>query len=313
MKKIYTYEYCENFVKDFTTLEEITNINKSIVTVIRRNGWNELLSHLKRKKHKKYTINECIEKVSKYEYLNDFVNENLSMYTVIRNNKWNNILEKLKKTGSKYKRCIYAYEFVINEKKYSYIGLTFNLKMRDLQHRKDKKSVVYIFSKNNNISIPSPKQLTDYVIKEEASKLETEYVKIYKENGWIILNIAKTGTLGGNPYGNVYTKENCIEIAKKYNTIKSFADSNSRAYQIIRKNNWQEEVFSHMKKRDFTDTSFNKQVGQYSIDGDLIKIYKSIGEASRSLNIRREHISHCCNQKRKTCGGYIWKFVKSII
>ena len=39
MKKIYTYEYCEKFVKDFTTLEELMNVNKSIVTVIRQNGW----------------------------------------------------------------------------------------------------------------------------------------------------------------------------------------------------------------------------------------------------------------------------------
>ena len=47
-----------------------------------------------------------------------------------------------------------------------------------------------------------------------------------------------------------------------------------------------------------------KAVSQCSLDGKVIKIYISISEAKRITGIH--HISHCCNGKRKTAGGYIW-------
>ena len=50
----------------------------------------------------------------------------------------------------------------------------------------------------------------------------------------------------------------------------------------------------------------SKVVLQYSLDGTFIKEWESTIQASKELKIH--HISECCNGKRKTCGGYLWRY-----
>jgi len=50
-----------------------------------------------------------------------------------------------------------------------------------------------------------------------------------------------------------------------------------------------------------------KPVIQYDLDGTFIKEWNSIKSAGSELKINRSHISNCCNGKRKTSGGYVWK------
>lgn len=53
-----------------------------------------------------------------------------------------------------------------------------------------------------------------------------------------------------------------------------------------------------------------KKVLQYSLDGDFVKEYSSISEASRKTGVYVRSISSVCNGRGKTAGGYIWKFNK---
>ena len=313
MKKIYTYEYCKNYVKDFKSISALKEENRSILVVIRRNGWSDILNDLERKRHGKYTLEECAKKVNEYEFLTDFIKENESMYNVILHNGWKRILKNLKRAGSKYKRCIYAYEFFVKNEKYAYIGLTFNLDVRDRAHKTDKNSSVYRFAEENNIAIPDPIRLTEYVDKQEASKLEGEYLKIYKKKNWNILNRAKTGSLGGGKKSSIYTKEYCISLAKKYDLLAKFGEENSWAYLLIRKNGWGKEAFAHMKKYDpKKDNTINKKVYQFTLDGEKIGEYYSISEANRVTNVKNSGISKCCSGERKTAGGFKWSFKDNI-
>lgn len=43
--------------------------------------------------------------------------------------------------------------------------------------------------------------------------------------------------------------------------------------------------------------------------GDVMHIFKSIGAASRSLDICRRSIGCCCFGKTKTSGGYYWRYI----
>lgn len=52
----------------------------------------------------------------------------------------------------------------------------------------------------------------------------------------------------------------------------------------------------------------NKIVNQFTINGDFIKQYESITQASQISGVGYCVISHCCRGKGKTAGGYIWKF-----
>ena len=49
-------------------------------------------------------------------------------------------------------------------------------------------------------------------------------------------------------------------------------------------------------------------VDQYDLDGNLIKEWYSMNEASRTLNLIQQNISKCCHGKRNTVGGFKWKF-----
>jgi hypothetical protein len=49
-----------------------------------------------------------------------------------------------------------------------------------------------------------------------------------------------------------------------------------------------------------------KIVIQYDLKMQFIKKWSSMKEASKEMNTN--HISECCKGKRKTAGGYIWKY-----
>lgn len=45
---------------------------------------------------------------------------------------------------------------------------------------------------------------------------------------------------------------------------------------------------------------------------EIIKIWDYIKEASGSLNIAGTSISACCRGKRKTAGGFIWRYYEEV-
>lgn len=49
-------------------------------------------------------------------------------------------------------------------------------------------------------------------------------------------------------------------------------------------------------------------IEQYSLTGEYIDWYPSAREAARKTNGCSGHISSCCTGKRKTSGGFIWKY-----
>lgn len=52
-----------------------------------------------------------------------------------------------------------------------------------------------------------------------------------------------------------------------------------------------------------------KKVAQYNKQNNLLNTYESISEASRKAGITITSISYSANGKRKTAGGFIWRFV----
>ena len=53
-----------------------------------------------------------------------------------------------------------------------------------------------------------------------------------------------------------------------------------------------------------------KKIGQFLKDGTFIKEWNGIVIASKELSIFSQNISECCLGKRKSAGGYIWKFLE---
>lgn len=55
--------------------------------------------------------------------------------------------------------------------------------------------------------------------------------------------------------------------------------------------------------------SRGKKIAQYSKEGELIKTFNCIADASKEYNIPTTNISKCCKGKRFSAGKYIWKYV----
>lgn len=51
-------------------------------------------------------------------------------------------------------------------------------------------------------------------------------------------------------------------------------------------------------------------INAYDITQKLVYAFHSIHEASRSMNISATHICQCCKGKRKSAGGYFWKYAE---
>ena len=50
-------------------------------------------------------------------------------------------------------------------------------------------------------------------------------------------------------------------------------------------------------------------VAQFSMEGELIKVYRSISEASAQTGIRITGISDTINKRHKSAGGYRWEYI----
>ena len=53
----------------------------------------------------------------------------------------------------------------------------------------------------------------------------------------------------------------------------------------------------------------SKKILQFTKSGEFLREWSSLSEASKQLKINCGHICSCCNGKRKSAGGYVWKYV----
>ena len=52
----------------------------------------------------------------------------------------------------------------------------------------------------------------------------------------------------------------------------------------------------------------SKKINQYDLNGNYIRTWNSSREIEKTIKIDQSNICLCCNDKRKTVGGYKWKY-----
>ena len=150
---------------------------------------------------------------------------------------------------------VYVYE--IEKFNSCYVGRTTNLHSRDLSHRRGRKrhdktityDVLYSFCNKNNIPIPPPIIKETNLNGEESLIKEDYWVKKYKEDGWNVLNVSKTGRLSGS-LGAIkkWDYETCKEFSKNYTYKTELKKANYSCYATCLKNGWFEEFGIKDKK-----------------------------------------------------------------
>jgi hypothetical protein len=256
-KGYWTKERCANEALKYKTKKDFKYSSKSAYFYATKNLWlEEICSHMIeiKKPNNYWTKERCAIEALKYETKKDFKINAKNIYQAAQKNKWlDDICGHMKVIGSKYKRCIYVYEFSDNS---AYIGLTYNIKIRQIDRNNNQNDSVTKHITESELH-PEFKQLTEYIDVEEAIKLEGYYVEKYKSEGWNILNKAKTGSIGGNIIK--WTEEKCQEEALKYNNKSDFYNKNKAAYSAAYKHKWLKEICQHMIQKKKSNGYWTKE------------------------------------------------------
>lgn len=209
-----------------------------------KNNWiDEVCSHIisNRIPNNYWNKENCTAEALKYDTRKKFQDNSGNAYLFARKNDLlDKICSHMKVIGNRFIRCIYAAEF---NNKSVYIGLTYDFDKRTYDHMHDKNSQVYKESINSGEN-PIFKQLCDYISVENAKIKEGFFVNKYRSDNWTILNIAKTGAVGGGY--RKWSKELCKIEAEKYHTKIAFMRNAKGAYSAAYRNKWLNEICSHM-------------------------------------------------------------------
>lgn len=73
-------------------------------------------------------------------------------------------------------------------------------------------------------------------------------------------------------------------------------------------NSMKGKKLSEAAKERMRKNSQRVNVFQYTTDGELVCVWKSTRDAARIGGFSNSSISKCCRGKRKTAGGYVWKY-----
>ena len=142
--------------------------------------------------------------------------------------------------------------------------------------------------------------------KDRAIILEKSLIKFYK-NRRISYNISG----GGEGAGTVseYTKEKLRQYKGEKSSMFGKHPSKDTSWLApYRLRKGKESPMYGRKPSENTLLAHRKVILQFSLDGEFIKEFSSIKEASGEIGISKLAIVHCLKGKTKKAGGYKWKY-----
>jgi predicted GIY-YIG superfamily endonuclease len=240
----WTIEKCqEEALKYNTRVDFVKGCHRAYDYAQKNNLLDVVCSHMTEgnKPLNYWTKERCYEEALKCKTRKEFYQNHSSAYSSASLNGWlDEITTHFKRIGNWVFRCVYVYEFPDN---FAYVGLTYDIKRRNLIRKSNEKDGVTKHIKETNLQ-PVIKQLTEYIPIDNAVILEREYIKKYRENGWNMLNIKRGGETGGGLM--IWTLEMCKLEALKYNSRMEFYKKSPKAYGATCKHGWLVEVCAHM-------------------------------------------------------------------
>ncbi len=109
-------------------------------------------------------------------------------------------------------------------------------------------------------------------------------------------------------YGRHHTEESKIKMSKSHKKRLENPENHPMYGKHHTKESRKKMGENHIKMLG-KDNPRSRTIEQYTLSGDFIKVFDSVGEASRATGIDGSSISRCANGKLKSAGGFDWKYV----
>ena len=251
----WTYETCYEESKKYSTRTEFCKGCGSAYNVACKNGWINDYDWFEEicKPNGYWNKETCYEEAKKYSKRIEFQKGCSRAYAVAYKNKWLDdydwFIEGRFKLFNDKVDSVYVYIFSDNT---VYIGRTL-MKRQEKRHIEHQNDNVGLYAKYNNLNMPNMQILEENLTLKEGLEREDYWVNWYKNNGYYVLNKAKTG-VGSGSLGAIdngkWNKETCYEEAKKYSTRSEFYKGSSGAYTVAYKNKWLDDYdwFEEIRK-----------------------------------------------------------------
>lgn len=239
----YTKEECYEVAKGYKSRVALAKGNVGVYQAALNHGWLDgyIWFDQLQKPNNYWTKDRVTEESRKYKSRGEFAIGSATAYGVARNNGWLDEFPWLKDERIDFNvdkvDCVYAYEF--KEFNSVYVGRTLSKRAeeRNKEHSINEKSTVFRFAREKNVPIPDMKILENGLTLAEGVEKEGTYVELYRQDGWVVLNRAKTGGIGLIAR-NKWTKKTCRDEALKYSSRSEFAEKNGSAYDVARREGW---------------------------------------------------------------------------
>lgn len=239
----YSTDNIKKTVKNFTSFKQWLEEDKKSYAAAQRRGLlddKNITGHLVKTKGKpitKWTKNAILKDALLNDSRSAWKRRSPAAYQASKiRGYFEEAVKHMTLIGNKYKRCLYSIE--IKNRNKIYIGLSQNFKIRMKVHLKSKRFIQY---KKKELIMT---QLSDYIDREKAAKLEQKLIIKKKREGYSLLNKNLGGGLGGSTLE--WTKKKVLNSAKKENFKTRWKENEPGAYAAARNGGYLEEAVAHM-------------------------------------------------------------------
>lgn len=285
--KDHTDEEIRNIALKYKTKEDFRKNDGGAYMAAHRLGiFDKVCSHMEELRRPKgfYSKGYCHVVALGYKTISDFRKGNGYAYSLAWKRGWLDDICGHMEAGingwnSWNNRKVYVYTFSDG---YAYVGLTNDVSRRKSEHlhkfAHKKISPVLRHCKETGLSCEY-KELTDWIDAETAARVEDDYIKRYKADGWKMLNRARGGGLGCSL--RMEQKVKAIQkIVGRYEYVEDFRECEPEVYKILCDNRQFRGYLSGLKHR-------RKPCGYWTLERCLA-VMPECNTATEFMNIYRQ-------------------------
>jgi predicted GIY-YIG superfamily endonuclease len=287
----WTFELLKNSASKYSSVKEWrTNESSAYAIASMRGLLKKLTKDMTKLKVDPWNKAKVLKSAKKYTNKGDWAKYEGSAYRNALKEGWiDEATSHMDILGNKYKRCLYSIS--VKGTKKIYIGLSGNFKRRKRDHLETKRFTRLIkqFGKNSIIF----KQLTEYILVEDAIKLERKLENDFRKKGYEVLNKARPGGIGGTTVK--WTKKNIIKSANRFNLLRDWRNKDPEAYNGALRLNIVKEVSNHMQRiweKKWTYKNVLDSAKKFNTKEPWRKAFPGAYLAARRLGIYKKVTKH---------------------